>query len=238
MPTFSASELDASIIVPARNEAGYVRGALASVAAQTWPLERVECIVVDNDSIDSTADVVRSWAAEHRIPVVRLLRESVAGTARAKNRGAHAASGSVLIFLDADSRMAPDLVERILARVRAGYPAGSITVIADSDDWLDRAFFGLMEFGKRLFHIHAQMLYCSRELFLDVGGFQEQLQLAEDRDLLVRLERRGVPVCHVTDSWIATSPRRLHALPLRLGVLTTFVRWALAHGGIGRRWRY
>jgi glycosyltransferase involved in cell wall biosynthesis len=238
MPTFSASDLDASIIIPARNEAAYVRGALASVTAQTWPLERMECIVVDNGSIDSTAAVVRSWIAEHRIPVVRLLHESVQGTARAKNRGAHAARGSVLIFLDADSRMAPDLVERVLARVRAGYPAGSITVIADSDDWLDRAFFGLMEFGKRLFHIHAQMLYCTRARFLEVGGFLEQLQLAEDRDLLVRLERQGVPVCHVTDSWIATSPRRLHALPLRLGVLTTFVRWALAHGGIGRRWRY
>jgi glycosyltransferase involved in cell wall biosynthesis len=238
MPASSASEFDASIVIPARNEAGYIRGALASVAAQSWPLQQLECIVVDNGSIDSTADVVRSWTAAHRLPVVQLLREEVAGTARAKNRGARAARGSVLIFLDADSRMAPDLVERILARVRLGYPAGSIMVIADSDDWIDQAFFGLIEFGKRLFHIHAQMLYCARDLFLEVGGFQEDLRLAEDRDLLVRLERRKVPVCHVTDSWIATSPRRLHALPLRLGVLTTFVRWALAHGGIGRRWRY
>jgi GT2 family glycosyltransferase len=167
-----------------------------------------------------------------------LVDEPVPGLAAAKNRGAGYARGRWLIFLDADSRMVPDLVERVMARVRMGYPAGSIAVVADSGDWMDRGFFALMELGKRLFRIRAQMFYCSRDLFERVGRFDENLRLAEDSDLLSRLERAGVPICYVAESWIATSPRRLHSLPLRLGMLTTFARWALAHGGIGRRWRY
>jgi hypothetical protein len=126
----------------------------------------------------------------------------------------------------------------VLDSVGRGYRAGSIKIVADSTDWLDRGFFGLIEWGKGLFGIHANMLYCERELFSRSGGFGEEIRLAEDLEFLLRLERQGVRVGHVKDACIATSPRRLHELPFRLGIVTTFGRWALAHIGIGRRWRY
>jgi glycosyltransferase involved in cell wall biosynthesis len=238
MGTCWAVEPDVSVVIPARDEERYVGGALASVAAQRWPAGWLEVVVVDNGSTDGTAAVVRAFAAAHPRLAVRLVAEPVAGLARAKNRGAAAARGRYLLFLDADSRLAPDLVARVMARVAAGYPAGGIAVVADSADLLDRGFFGLMEFGKRLFRIHAQMFYCARDLFAGHGGFDEGLQLAEDSEFLGRLARAGVPLCHVTESRIATSPRRLRRLPLRLAMVTMLVRWALAHAGVGRRWRY
>lgn len=238
MASCSSGKPEVSVVIPARNEEGFITRALESVAGQCWPLERLEVVVVDNGSQDRTAPVVREFAERRSGLSVRLLHEPLPGRARAKNRGAQAATGEILIFLDADSAMAPDLVTRVIEAYRAGYPAGSIRIIADSPDLLDRAFFGLMEIGKRLFHIRAQMFYCSRELFLALGGFDERLQLAEDREFLERLERSGVPVCHLSTSWIMTSPRRLRRLPLRLGLLTTFARWLLAHLGIGRSWPY
>ncbi|HEX5504832.1 MAG TPA: glycosyltransferase [Thermomicrobiales bacterium] len=231
-------EPDVSVVIPARDEEHYVRGALASVAAQRWPTGWLEVVVVDNGSADATADVVRAFAAAEPRLAVRLVAEPVAGLARAKNRGAAVARGRYVVFLDADSRLAPDLVARVMARVAAGYPAGGIAVVADSTDWLDRGFFGLMEFGKRLFRIHAQMFYCARDLFARQGGFDEALHLAEDSEFLGRVARAGVPICHIAASPIATSPRRLRRLPLRLAMVTTLVRWALAHAGVGRRWRY
>ncbi|MGN6809813.1 MAG: glycosyltransferase [Thermomicrobiales bacterium] len=228
---------DVSVVIPARNEAGYLRGALASVAAQRCPAGLLEAVVVDNGSVDGTGALARAFGDDGGLPV-RVVDEPTPGLARAKTSGVRQARGRWLIFLDADSRLAPDLTARVLRRVAEGYPAGCITVVADTNDWLDRGFFGLMEFGKRLFHIHAQMFYCSRDLFDRFGGFDPALRLAEDSEFLRRLERAGVPVCHVTESWIATSPRRLHSLPLRLALVTTLVRWTLAHAGIGRRWRY
>ena len=229
---------DVSVVIPARNEERYIRAALTSVAAQTWPVALLEAVVVDNGSTDATGEVVQDFMAGAPHLAVRLVNERAHGVARAKNRGASVARGRWLIFLDADSRMAPDLVERVVLRSRQGYPAGSIRIVADSQDILDRAFFGLIEFGKVLFGLRAQMFYCERELFLQCGGFDEHLQLAEDLEFLARLQRAGMAVCHVTESWIVTSPRRLHTLPCRLGMPAMLVRWALAKWGLGRRWRY
>jgi glycosyltransferase involved in cell wall biosynthesis len=229
---------DLSVVIPARNEEAFVGRALRSVAAQAWPLERLEAIVVDNGSTDGTTAVVASLAPQLAPLRVELVHEPQPGRSRAKNRGAAVARGDLLLFLDADSAMAPTLAGEIVAHRHTGYPAGSVRVIADTTDFFDRWFFDLMEIGKTYFRVRAQMLYCSREWFVRCGGFDESLEIAEDREFLQRLQGRGVPVCHLKTSWIATSPRRLRRLPLRLGLVATFLRWLLAELGVGRRWRY
>lgn len=229
---------DLTVIIPAWNEERHVGRALASLAAQTWPRERWEALVVDNGSQDGTAQRVRDFQAAHRDCHVSLLQLPERGRGRAKNAGARCAAGRLLVFLDADSWAEPRLLEAIVASAAAGHPAGSIRIVADTANWVDRGFFALMEFGKEHFGIRAQMFYCRRDLFLAHGAFDEALEIAEDLDFLRRLQRAGYPVCHLRRSWIATSPRRLHTLPLRMGLLATFARWALARARIGRRWRY
>jgi glycosyltransferase involved in cell wall biosynthesis len=238
MDSSSGAEHDLAFVIPARNEERYLPSALASVCGQTVPLARLEAVVVENGSTDRTAQVALDFARTAKDLEVQVIRNDVTGIAAAKNRGASEARARVVLFLDADSRAAPDLAQRVLAWEQRGYPAGSIRITADSTDLLDRGFFGLIEWGKGLFHIKAQMLYCRKDLFQRFGGFGQSIQLAEDQEFLRRLQRSGVPVCHVRDSSIATSTRRLHTLPFRLGMLVMFVRWALAHMGIGRRWRY
>ena len=100
-----------------------------------------------------------------------------------------------------------------------------------------------MEVGKVLFGIRSQMMYCDRELFFAVGGFDPHLRLAEDLDFLKRVRRRvhatgQGTVCHVRSSAIHTSPRRLRALPYHLGIFPMFGRWLLAFMGIGRDREY
>lgn len=232
---------DLSVVIPARNEAAYIRRALESILDQTWPLDKLEVLVVDNGSTDCTAEVVRCVASQSTTLCISLVQEPWPGTARARNRGAEAARGHYLLFMDGDSWMATNLVEQVLRLANDGQPAGSIRLIADDRDGadaLDRGFFRLMEFGKILFNIRAQMFYCDRSLFLAMGGFDESVIVAEDREFLARLQRMQLPVGHVQTSWIATSVRRLHRYPLRLGMLLTFARWAMGQAGIGRRWHY
>src|SRR5947209_11416040 len=130
-----------SVVIPARNEETRVSTALASVAAQRYPLDDLECVVVDNASTDATAEVVRTFGADRTRPAISLVCEPEPGVARAKNLGARTARGDVLIFLDADSWMAPTLVRDVVAAYGAGNPAGSIRIVADSDDPLERGFF-------------------------------------------------------------------------------------------------
>jgi glycosyltransferase involved in cell wall biosynthesis len=205
----------------------------------------LECVVVDNASTDDTARLAEAFAARHTELDLRIVTEPSPGIARTKNRGAHHATGALLVFLDADSRMTPDLVRDILAQYHAGAPAGSIRVVADSDSRLERGFFDLMELGAVIFGIRSQMFYCDRALFLALSGFDETLQLAEDLEFLrrvkehLRQKRDGKgSVSHIRKSVILTSPRRLRAQPHHLGIVTLFARWALAFAGIGRNRAY
>jgi len=226
-----------SVILPAHNEARLVGAALQSIAEQSFPPEQIEAIVVDNGSTDDTGQAVEE--ARNATPVhIDLLHEPARGIARAKNLGARRARGRYLVFMDADSRMSPGLVRHIVERAAGGERSASIRIVADSNDALDRAFFGLMEWGKRLFRIRANMSWMERSLFERLGGFDERLRQAEDLDLLVRARKAGVNVGHVTRERIATSTRRLRRGPLRVGTLSMFARWALGNFGIGRRWPY
>lgn len=232
-----------SIIIPARNEEAYIANSLTSVLAQLYPGQMIECIVVNNDSWDETETVVMRVADDHPGRRIVVVEEPQPGVGRAKNSGARAATGEILVFLDADSWMDDTLVSDVVGRYRSGCPAGSIRIVADSADRLERGFFALLEVGKVLFGVRAQMMYCERALFLELGGFRPDLRQAEDLDFLRRARRhvrrtgRGA-VCHIRSSAIATSPRRLRGGPLRRNLIVTFVRWVLASAGIGRTWEY
>ena len=236
----TGSAVSISVVIPARNEVELLPAALRSVTEQRYA-GSLDCVVVDNGSTDGTAASIDGLALGGAVPIA-VIPEPVPGVGRAKNAGAAAAGGDVVIFLDADSRMAVDLAATVAASFAAGYEVGSIRVVSDGGAWLDRGFFRLMELGKRWFGIRAQMLYCRRSLFLALGGFSPDLTLGEDVDFLRRAQRhlkargrRGVG--HVSTSEILTSPRRL-ASNHHLGMIVMFVRWALALVGVGRKRNY
>ncbi len=229
---------DLTVIIPARNEAKTIERALESVLAQAWPLDRLEVVVVDNGSTDDTGAIVRRFAACHRELAIRLVREPRPGVSRARNRGARTARGRVLLFLDADSRLAPTMVPAVLAHVHRGAAAVSLRVVADSNDPLDRAFFFLATWIKERCRVPTQLCAVRADVFRAVGGFDPRLRVAEDYDLLKRIRQAGHRVDFVTESVVLTSPRRLHRWPLRLGLLITAMHWLLALAGIGQEWPY
>ncbi len=97
-----------SVIVPVFNYGDFVGEALASVRAQTHP--DWECIVVDDDSTDDTAERIHEQAAlDERI---RYRRQSHRGVVAARNTGIAEASGLFLQFLDADDLLEPRKLER------------------------------------------------------------------------------------------------------------------------------
>ena len=101
-----------SIILPAKNEADGLRKTLPGLRA-VLPL--AEVIVVDDGSTDATASV----AAEHGATV--LSSPYAMGNGAAIKRGARAASGDILVFMDADGQHDPADIPKLLERIQAGF---------------------------------------------------------------------------------------------------------------------
>lgn len=176
-----------SLIIPAYNEARYLPRLISSVRAAelAFPNTNVEIIVADNSSTDDTAGIAASGGCK----VVRVDKRCIAA---ARNGGAGIASGEIFCFIDADSEIHPETFVRIDEAMQ------DPSIIAGSTGiYLERMSPGLM------IPYHAMMLiswvttidagvvFCRREDFFAVGGYYEDLLLAEDVDFLFALKRHG-----------------------------------------------
>jgi chlorobactene glucosyltransferase len=104
-----------SIVLPARNEAVHIAACIRSIRASTWP--DLELIVIDDHSSDGTGALAREAAgSDARVKIVNApdLPAGWFGKQWACQSGAVHATGSLLLFTDADTRHAPDLVGRMV----------------------------------------------------------------------------------------------------------------------------
>ena len=98
-----------SIIVPAYNEQKYIAKCLKSIKSLKIPCGKsLEVIVVNNASTDKTGEV-----AQTVLPEAKIIKEPKKGLTRAYNRGAYEAKGEILVFVDADTVLSPDHLEKI-----------------------------------------------------------------------------------------------------------------------------
>ena len=102
-----------SIIVPLYNEERWIDECVSALLAQDYPADRFEILVIDNNSIDSSA----SRVPQH--PRVRLLHESQQGDYAARNRGIAEARGEILAFTDSDTAPHEDWLRSIVGHMRA-----------------------------------------------------------------------------------------------------------------------
>jgi chlorobactene glucosyltransferase len=105
-----------SVIIPARNESGTLATVVGSIRASTY--EPIEIIIVDDRSTDDTAAQAAALAAaDPRIRLVEggALPEGWFGKPWACVQGAQAARGDIMVFTDADTRHAPDLLPHAVA---------------------------------------------------------------------------------------------------------------------------
>ncbi len=199
-----------SIIIPAFNEADFLPATLVSVrAAMRAVTAPGEVIVVDNHSSDGTAAVAEEGGA-------RVVFEPVNQIARARNSGARAAAGGYLIFLDADTTLTPGLLQRTLALLDSGdYCGGGVTVAFDTtvSRYAEKILCLWNRISRKTNIAAGCYIYCLREAFEEVGGFNEDVYISEEIWLSRRLrawgKRHGRTFHIMADCPIMTSARKL-----------------------------
>ncbi|MGB9722715.1 MAG: glycosyltransferase [Chloroflexia bacterium] len=213
-----------SIVIPTLNEAGYLPQLLDALAAQTRPADEV--IVADADSTDGTAELARERGAR----VVRGGRP-----AAGRNAGARAASGDLLLFLDADVLPPPDFLERAVGEfLRKRYDVATAWMVTWDGNPLEQAVYGATSL---YFYLMQPFLpyapgFCilvRRELHERIGGFDETLRLSEDMDYVRRAARHG-RFGVLTGTRIPASVRRIR----REGLLRLGMKYLWCEGNLLR----
>ena len=107
-----------TLVIPAYNEAALLPSTLASVRQAMQACSHAgELVVVDNNSSDDTAEVARAGGA-------RVVFEAHNQISRARNAGAQASESEALVFLDADTRLPPGLLQTALDLLAGGACCG------------------------------------------------------------------------------------------------------------------
>jgi GT2 family glycosyltransferase len=227
---------EVSVVVPVYRQWALVPELLAALAAQRLPAGRFEVLLVNN----GPADEVPALPAR-----VRLVGCAEPGAYAARNRGAAAARGALLVFTDADCRPLPGWLAALVAAAEAGPGrlfAGPVRIVAGEPptpyEVYDRIRGIPQERYVGLGYATTANLLVPRAAFDAVGGFDARRFSGGDRDFCHRARAAGFPVALVAAavvehpgraSWeaLATKARRIKGGQIRGGAPALRARWLL-----------
>lgn len=242
----SQTEPLVSVIILAYGNRDFVDACLEAVARQTW--RNIETLFVDNASPDDSAEVAQR--ALGRLDLrgrVMALRENL-GCAGGNNAGWRAATGEVLLFLNPDTEMEPDCVERLVTPLlhdrqmgitgaKMYFPGGRIIQhaggIVHPNGMTNHYGAGEEDRGQcdavlDVAYVTGAGMAMRREVMEELGGFDEDFFPAyyEEVDLCLRARRAGYRVVYIPGAVmvhhesvsVGKKSRRLHQLFPRMRI--------------------
>jgi rSAM/selenodomain-associated transferase 2 len=192
-----------SIIIPALNEAANINRLLAHLIENETGENISEIIVVDGNSQDNTAALVKEFSKTSTITIQLIYSER--GRARQMNTGAKVSLGGVLYFLHADSYPPKGFDTLIISEIEKQQLAGCFKMRFDSNHWWLAIVGWATRFNWKICRGGDQSLFITKALFNEIGGFDQRYTIYEDQILTNQLYKRKQFV--VIQHWIVTSAR-------------------------------
>lgn len=191
-----------SIIIPAHNEENYLRPTLFSIKNQTF--QDYETILVANGCTDGTERIAIKRADDK----LKLFSLPQANVSLARNKGAEMAQGEILLFLDADTLLDPETLQKINQQFNESCAIATTKVKPDEDKLKYRFLMAAKNFYNLtgIYTASSGALACRKKDFQSVGGYDPELNVMEHRDLIRKLMPFGNKTCIRT--YTTTSMRR------------------------------
>ncbi len=209
-----------SVIVPVYNEADSLPGWLKSLFDQ-HPVG--ECYVIDASDPAQLKSLQAELKQSIRVPFLHYKAADTKGRAQQMNQGAAASTGSVLLFLHADTQLPEDALGHIQAAIDAGAHWGRFDVCFDRPGRAYKMIASMMNWRSRTTGIATgdQAIFITRGAFDLVGGYDD-IALMEDISICKKLKSIGAPAC--LEMQVVTSARRWE----KKGVIKTILlMWGL-----------
>lgn len=214
--------IDLAIITPTLNEEHYIGKLLDSISKQT--VQPKEIVIVDAFSEDNTIEEIKKrQKALHQLKYYQIQKYTIA---RQRNLGVKKTKSENILFLDADVLFKKDhILEDYFKNIESNRPDVSIvTNLPDSNHWKDKFLFKSADFMMKLLKpvwvtAVGINLYVSRKFFEKVNGFDEEIKVAEDFELVQRMVKNGAKYIIFSLPEIHSSVRRWR----KYGRIRTFI---------------
>ncbi|HET7009295.1 MAG TPA: sugar transferase [Anaerolineales bacterium] len=189
-----------SVVVPARDAADTLGACIRALQRQVYPREQYEVIVVDDGSSDATPCIAEGIAD-------RVVRQHRRGPAAARNAGAAAAHGEIVVFTDSDCVPAADFLERLgdafrdpdVVAAKGAYRTAQHGLVPRFVQQEYEHKYDRMLRQATIDFVDTYAAAYRREVFLENGGFDVSYTRAsvEDQELSFRLARKGYPMVFI-----------------------------------------
>nr|WP_309759704.1 glycosyltransferase family A protein [Flavobacterium sp.] len=176
-----------SIVIPCFNNDNTIIETIESVMKQVY--SSIEMIIVNDGSTDNSEKVITSYIESKKITNITLINQANAGPSKSRNNGAHIATGTYLMFLDADDLLAPTYIDSCIAKLERDK---NLNIVYTEGEYFGakKGKWNLPNFSIPNF-LEANCIPISavirNEVFKKVGGFDENLGYTEDWDLWIRI---------------------------------------------------
>jgi len=194
-----------SVIIPVYNEANTIFSFLLYLQKMNSN-NIMEFLVIDGGSDDGTQKIISDFSKKNE-KFKRI--DSKKGRAAQMNLGAKKSSGNILYFLHADSLPPKKYDEYILKAITDGIKSGCFRMKFDSSNWILKISGWLTQLNWKSCRGGDQSLFVEKKLFLKIGGYNEELLVYEDNELIYKLYKCSK--FKVIQKWIMTSARRYNS---------------------------
>ncbi len=203
-----------SVIIPTHNDENGIQLTLSSLQKQSYPTDRWEIIVVDNNSTDQTK--AKAILFQDRLANLKVISEEKQSSYAARNKGIDLARGEILAFIDSDMTVGSDWIRKGVADIRdeqADYVGCRVDIYTNcspptiSEIYNQRTGFRIRDYMERYGFAGAGNLFVKKEAMRKVGPFDARLISGGDNEFGRRIKDAGFKM-YYSDRNVMRHPAR------------------------------
>ena len=178
---------DITFIIPMKNTENYIGKCLQSILSVNYDKNKIEIIVIDNNSSDKSVEI----ACKYPVEIKKCPLNTIG---KVRNFGANMANGSIFAFIDSDCAIYNDWIKNAIEILRNPRIAvvGNNYELPNDPNWIERAWLyeNKSEYREVTF-VPGGNFAIKSDVFREVGGFDEALVTCEDADICERVGKKG-----------------------------------------------
>ena len=202
-----------SVVIITLNEENYLPRLLEDLAGQTD--KRFEVLIVDANSTDRTKERALEYQKRLQLHFIESPKGQVSYQ---RNLGAQKAKSDYYFFLDADSQIEPQVIEKILMHINKDHKLLYLPTIKPSiNTFSNRLLFAACVEAVKFLHLVKRplslgpLIVIHKSLFEKVKGYDEEVAIAEDHNIVIKSVKTGIKATFLPDVPVIYSMRRFES---------------------------